>query len=115
MQAITGRTVLAIGAAAASVALAPAAHGDPDYREPSVYTDTLTRHYGKHICQAIDVNPTVVGLADVHDAMSRWWPFLSDAELTATMNKSIAKFCPENASARDRPGASPAPGPTSQW
>jgi hypothetical protein len=115
MHARTRKTAFLIGAAAAGVALAPAAHADPDYRDPSVYTDMLTQHYGKHICQAIDVNPTVVGLADVHDAMSRWWPFLSEAELTTTMDKSIAKYCPGNASARDRPGAPVAPGPTNQW
>lgn len=115
MQAITGRTAFAIGATAASLTWAPAAHGDPDYRDPVVYTDMLTLHYGKRICQAIDVNPTAIGLADVHDAMSRWWPFLSEAELNTTMDKSIAKFCPDNASARDRPGPPRPPGPTSQW
>ena len=115
MHANTGKTAVAIGVMAVSVALAPAAHSAPDYRDHGVYTDMLTQHYGKRICQAIDVNPTAIGLADVHDAMSRWWPFLSEAELNATMDKSIAKFCPDNASARDRPGPPRPPGPTSQW
>ncbi|OBY29211.1 hypothetical protein [Mycolicibacter kumamotonensis] len=68
----------------------------------NAYTDMLAEFYGNHICQAIDVNPTMLGLTDVEDAMARWWPFLSKADLTDTMNKSIKTHCPGNASARDR-------------
>ncbi|OBY29459.1 hypothetical protein [Mycolicibacter kumamotonensis] len=99
-----------IGTLAVVVMLAPAIHsgatpdavGDPDYRDMNAYTDMLAEFYGNRICQAIDVNPTMLGLADVEDAMARWWPFLSEADLTDTMNKSIKTHCPDRVSAHYR-------------